>query len=432
LEKDIACNRETCVAFAAGDIPFSGSSPVVGGGKLGLIGDISLVDPSEKSYGITIKGEKNNIIQSYIEVDCNGFKNFQASIDVAFPRAWMTPVPAKGAKDNGIDKVVANATTNITNLNDWMLTLSLNPCEIQGLDDVEMSIKEITYDNSDTRNPDGMTFPKDYVGTKDKTFRGFYIKQANLTLPKLYNKGSGENIEVKQTTNGTWSRFSTSITIKAWSKTPWQTHLNSIRDTNSNAYKYAQAAYELMIDKSANAITDLSDLQAIIQAKNQTDLTFLFATLASCNDRYAAEGLALCWTDKTVQRGKKYRYRIELIKNTGSIPVLVGELETQAVPHQSKAQAKITPIENEGNIILTWTIPEEPVLSYSLERSDDNGRIFHRLNKEPILMNDERDKNNKDMVLWQIRLANCISLIFIGLLVTPYLQMKPLLVKSKQ
>lgn len=203
---------------------------------------------------------------------------------------------------------------------------------------------------------------------------------------------SGYEIKRAELNGGSWSKFNTVATVKAWSKSQWNNHINSIKDTSSYAYKYAKMAYDIVVEKSSTS-ADLSSLEGMQMAKAENDLKFLFATLASCNDRYAAEGMALRWVDKQVQSGKKYRYRIDLVLNTGKIPVLGVEADAQAVPHVSKAKAKIEPIENENNITLNWEIAEEPLISYSLERSDDNGRTFRRLNNEPILMSEKTDSN---------------------------------------
>ena len=204
---------------------------------------------------------------------------------------------------------------------------------------------------------------------------------------------SGYDIKRAELNGNTWSKFNTVATVKSWSKAQWNSHINSFKDTGSLGYKYAKMAYDIVVDNQSSAPTDLSSLEGMQMAKAQNDLMFLFATLASCNDRYAAEGMALRWVDKQVQSGKKYRYRLDLVLNTGRIPVIGVEIDAQATPHVSKAKAPIDPIENEDNIVLNWPIAEEPLISYSLERSSDNGKTFRRLNNEPILMSEKIDSN---------------------------------------
>lgn len=213
----------------------------------------------------------------------------------------------------------------------------------------------------------------------------------NFTAFKMGMTG-GYTVFRAEQTNGTWSRFAPVATVKAWTKNDWQNHLSRLTDTSANAYKFASAAYELVIDENANPTTNLSDLDAIRDAKAQSDLTFLFVTLAACSDREVANGLAVRWVDKTVQSGKKYRYRVEFANYTSKKAVFYADAEAQAVPHQSKAAAKITAIENENSIILNWKIGEEPFFSYNLERSDDNGKTFRRLNDMPIFAGTNEDE----------------------------------------
>jgi len=192
-------NGDDVLAFAATDITFDISTPSKGGGKLAMIEDFNIVDPGEESYGITLKAKHKNDLATYIEWDCRGFKLLKTTVEVGFPRDWLTPVSENDEEVPDTAKVSGFATAEITKLNDWMLSMSLNKCEINGVDGSELEVTEIVFDNSDTRNPDGIKFPPGYSGTKDNTFRGFYISNASLVLPKFYNKSTdttGINIVV--------------------------------------------------------------------------------------------------------------------------------------------------------------------------------------------------------------------------------------------
>lgn len=208
---------------------------------------------------------------------------------------------------------------------------------------------------------------------------------------------SGYKISRAEFVGNGWSRFTPVATVKAWDKARWEAHFNGIKDTSSNAYKYGRTAYEILIEKNTSVFTDLKDMKAIMAAKSQQELMFMFAILASCNDRYAAEGLGLRWVDKDVVAGTRYKYKVELADYKGVLPIIPSEFETKAEPYFLKVKAKITPIENEGQIGLTWEMSEEPIFSYSLERSEDNGRTFRRLNSEPIMIEDTEDKTGKSM-----------------------------------
>jgi hypothetical protein len=192
-------DADDVIAFAATDITFDINSPSKGGGKLALIEDFNIVDPADESYGITLKAKHKNNLATYIEWDCKGFKLLKTTVEVGFPRNWLTPVSEDEEEVSDTVKVKGFATADIYNLKDWMLTLSLDKCEINGLDGSELEINSIVFDNSDQQNPTDIKFPAGYTGVKDKTFRGFYISNASLVLPKFYNKSTdttGINIVV--------------------------------------------------------------------------------------------------------------------------------------------------------------------------------------------------------------------------------------------
>lgn len=179
------------LAFAAYDVKFSMSKPVAGGGKLGLLEDLVLSESTNtESYEVRLKAKDPNSSKSgsYIEWGCKGFEKLQASVEVAFPRAWMKPIP-----DNN-KKVTATTTAEVEKLNDWLLTINLGDCQIEGVDEVKFSIKDLVFDHSDTRNAEEMEFPEDYIGTKGNDFRGFYLKAASLSLPKFYTKSGGGEV----------------------------------------------------------------------------------------------------------------------------------------------------------------------------------------------------------------------------------------------
>ncbi|MBI1306965.1 MAG: hypothetical protein GC181_10220 [Bacteroidetes bacterium] len=191
--------------------------------------------------------------------------------------------------------------------------------------------------------------------------------------------------------NGKWSKYKEVATVKTWAKKDWDKTLNQFKDTNSKEYRYFKMAYELVINRNKYLPTDISDFSAIQMAKAQNDLMFLFSILASCNDRVSSEAMGLRWVDKTVTPGMKYKYSIELKSPKEGLTLDPTEIETETKPYQTNAQAKLTAIENEVNITLHWLIAEEPLIGYSLERSQDGGKSYTRLNSEMIMINDETD-----------------------------------------
>jgi len=216
--------------------------------------------------------------------------------------------------------------------------------------------------------------------------------------PKLLSKGLEKGYSIKRADLiiGGWSDPVEVAMIKPWDKAKWDQHLASLKDTNTSEYKNFKAAYELIVKSNEYLPTDLSDLSAIQMAKAQNELTFLFSILVSCTDRLAADAMGLRWVDKNVEFGKKYKYQIELMEESEE-ERLPSAIETEAVPHVSNAAAKLTVIENERNIILRWLIAEEPIIGYSLERSEDGGKKFTRMNSSIILMSSTQDSLEREV-----------------------------------
>lgn len=193
--------KDDIISFAATDIEFGLNSPSKAGGKLVLLEDFAVVDSGESSYGVYFKAKnKENQPATFIEWDCKGFKNLKTTVDVVLPKKWAKAVKDENDKSTE-ERVTATAEADITKLNDWLLTLSIKPCEIQGLEGVELAVDNLTLDYSDTKNIPGMKFPSNYTGIKGVDFKGFYLQSGKFTLPKFYNKSTdttGIEIEMKE------------------------------------------------------------------------------------------------------------------------------------------------------------------------------------------------------------------------------------------
>ncbi|MFZ4797554.1 MAG: hypothetical protein ACOYMA_08660 [Bacteroidia bacterium] len=193
--------KDDIISFAATDIEFGLNSPSKAGGKLVLLEDFAVVDSGESSYGVYFKAEnEKKDPATYIEWDCKGFNNLKTTVDVILPKKWAKAIKEEGDISTE-ERVTARAEANIKNLNDWLLTLSIKPCEIQGLDGVELAVDNLTLDYSDTKNIPGMKFPSNYTGIKGVDFKGFYLQSGKFTLPKFYNKSTdttGIEIEMKE------------------------------------------------------------------------------------------------------------------------------------------------------------------------------------------------------------------------------------------
>jgi len=205
---------------------------------------------------------------------------------------------------------------------------------------------------------------------------------------KLFRNGlqNGYRIFRAELNGNKYGKFNKVADVKLWDKAKWDKTLANFKDTNVQAYKYLKMGYAFTIDRAKNVPKEITSLDDIKLAIAQNDLMLLFATMASCMDAQSAEALGLRWVDRNITPGSKYKYRIEAIavpekkENEGT--------EIEAVAEQTKlnSTAKVWPVEGETNIAVKWSFPEEPFIGYSLERSEDGGRTFKRINRDLLLL----------------------------------------------
>ncbi len=121
-----------------------------------------------------------------------------------------------------------------------------------------------------------------------------------------------------------------------------------------------------------------------------------FALFAADNSAHAADGLGLRLVDRTVKPGQKIIYRVYAVSGDASY-----HLDTGAVMVDVQAAR---PVEGPGNlaadggdgrIMLSWsTAFPEHFSGYYVERSDDNGVRFRRLNAVPLV--NVHNRSSKD------------------------------------
>ncbi|MFY8108797.1 MAG: fibronectin type III domain-containing protein [Bacteroidia bacterium] len=184
--------------------------------------------------------------------------------------------------------------------------------------------------------------------------------------------------------------------VKPWSKDKWQKALKSFKDTTEKSYKYLNLGYELIYNNQKYLPKGLSNMEEIIAAKSQNELTYLFIIIGSCMDNQTAEAMGLRWVDKNITKGYKYKYKIEPANIAKNQEFQGSEVVAEASMFNRDINSLISPIENEKSIILNWKFPNEPFIGYSLERSKNKGLTYQRLNKDLILLNDNIDSNQQN------------------------------------
>jgi len=140
---------------------------------------------------------------NYVEFDCNGFKSINLKGVFVFKEGLLIPdkelAPSHPIQigPNTIfatTKVLGTFEINAHDLNDIIISTSITPFQLKGLEGITFDVKDAIVDMSDTKNIAGMTFPPDYANTYGpdiQLWRGFYLKELAVTLPKEIGNKTG-------------------------------------------------------------------------------------------------------------------------------------------------------------------------------------------------------------------------------------------------
>ncbi len=137
---------------------------------------------NEGTWSFLFKSPTPTDSGTYAKWNCKGFQDLIISADVEFPRSWMKPVPDPDPSKLTKAHFKAKAEKS-GNGWQWMAISNLDECELTGAEGFKMQVQEMVFDFSTVKNPEGITFPKKYKGNKSASWKGFYIKKAQIILP---------------------------------------------------------------------------------------------------------------------------------------------------------------------------------------------------------------------------------------------------------
>jgi hypothetical protein len=138
-----------------GKVPLSAQGGIAGSAKVYLIGDHFI--KFNNNTLLIIKGTQ----ESYVEFDCSGFVGVNLDATLEFSSDLIVPENEEGDREPG--RVSVNFTTYTQSLNDILLTLSLPPFQVKGLDGFGFRAARTYLDWSDLSNPSGIVFPAEYT-----------------------------------------------------------------------------------------------------------------------------------------------------------------------------------------------------------------------------------------------------------------------------
>ncbi len=158
--------------------------------KLSLLSDVEIPFNSGNTV-VRLKGgslRRNGSFdtQSYVTIDCKGFKNLSINADVLFPKSLLVP-----AEDNGEEQVTGHFQTVVEDWSDLLVSIDVPSFEIKGLKDYIFNLRNVVLDLSSNRNKEEMDFPKgyeeEYLTPERCLWRGVYAKEVSITFPKAFS-----------------------------------------------------------------------------------------------------------------------------------------------------------------------------------------------------------------------------------------------------
>lgn len=186
------------IFFGVKGLKLSYSGGIIGDAKLVLLGNIP-ININGGSAAIILKGGMDmktgqGLDQTYVTMDCSGFKELSISADIMFPRSLLTPLDKNNERVKDSSSVVkASFQTTVRDWNDVLVDITLPAFEITSLKDFGFHIGKAVYDGSDIRNSTDIVYPKGYAerympGTRE-LWRGVYLKDLEIILPRQFSKG---------------------------------------------------------------------------------------------------------------------------------------------------------------------------------------------------------------------------------------------------
>jgi hypothetical protein len=206
-QKD-SLNKPKELFFGANNIKLSHKGGLVGDTNLVLLGDVPLKINGDNAL-LVLKGgmdmQTGNIQnQTYVTIDCNGFKELGITADVEFSRSMIEPVDFNNQVIPNT-RVRGTFSTIVSNWNDILIGISLPKFQLTSYKGTCFELNNAVIDLSDIRNSNNVNWPKGYrekylVEGNENLWRGLYVESLLITLPEEFKiKSSNGRISFQAT-----------------------------------------------------------------------------------------------------------------------------------------------------------------------------------------------------------------------------------------
>jgi len=191
--------KDAILYFGAKNIKFSQEKGIIEG-SVGLVADyaIKLGDTQDKA-GLYLKamgGPPEAPTGTYVNFDCDGFKEMGVGGAIFFSRDWLIPTdefgvprgPIQGRDLSGTPRVNAHFQFVAQDFNDFFINLSIDHFVLAKWDKMSFYLGNANLDLSSYRNPQGIPYP--HVQQMGNLWEGVYIEGVAITLPKPFKRAN--------------------------------------------------------------------------------------------------------------------------------------------------------------------------------------------------------------------------------------------------
>jgi fibronectin type 3 domain-containing protein len=202
----------------------------------------------------------------------------------------------------------------------------------------------------------------------------------NKTIMNLALESSF-NVERRESGN---NKFTKIKEIKALSKKQWEELISS--ETNPELKSNLELASDfLFADKVASEkeINLDEGIYELNKQKSKEDMVYAVFVFSAIKDAIVAQSLGLGLTDKTVEPGKTYDYRISLNAKSPIYEIQNGEITIKTIENPDAYKNEVFVYPGDTKLSFAWSAQPD-VSGYFIERASEGDGTFKQLNSTPI------------------------------------------------
>jgi uncharacterized protein len=202
----------------------------------------------------------------------------------------------------------------------------------------------------------------------------------NKTIMRL---GFDNSYTLERSDSGS-DKFTAVATIKALPKEKWDSMLAAEKNETSLG-NLGIASEFLFADKKEGTKGFSLDkgIGELNEQKNREDMVYAVFVFTAIKDPEVADALGLGYTDRTVQQGKTYLYRIKLNAVSPVYHIENGSVYIKTIINPDKYRNEVFVYPGDKKIAFAWTASRE-LSGYFVERAAEGETVFKPLNKSPF------------------------------------------------